>query len=196
MSVFSPLATTSRLQRALGDLWHEHFTEPLGVNPRVGNQLMAPPLQQQRGGQWLPSPFEGNWDIMRDPFALTSNPLISAANTPRYPLQTDINETNEEYVLNSDACGIPRDQLDVFIENNEYLVIKGNRDEVKEDISGTAHRAERTFGAFHRRFKLPSDVDLVADVDAAVSDGVLTVKLKKLEEDVTAEHVRKIELHD
>ena len=60
------------------------------------------------------------------------------------------------------------------------------------------HILKRKFGSFKRRFKLPSNVDVKHSIDAHLSNGVLTVKLKKLEKgtEPLPENVRKVALHE
>ena len=47
-----------------------------------------------------------------------------------------------EYILRSDACGMPKENIEVEIENDEYLVLKGNREYTNEESTTTNLRAE------------------------------------------------------
>eukprot|EP01084_Bolivina_argentea_P168391 292037_1 len=114
----------------------------------------------------------------------------------RIPLRTDIQEHEKEFVIKSDICGVPKRDIDINIENDEYLVIKGERSCEKEEIDDTYHRTERLFGSFNRKFKLPANVVLDKDtkIDAKAENGVLTIKLPKTEETPAIENVRHVEI--
>jgi HSP20 family molecular chaperone IbpA len=207
MTTLNPMTVTSNLQRMIGDLWHEHFTQPTVATAALQKQ------QQPYQGLVAPN-TAGMWDMMYNnprsmmfptsmlsPFSgLAEGSGATGVGGDGGPLSllTDITESETEYILRSDACGMPKENIDVEIENDEYLILKGNREYTSEDATATTHRAERKFGSFKRRFKLPLNVDLKHSIDAHLSDGVLTVKLKKLEKGATPlpEHVRKVTLHD
>ena len=93
----------------------------------------------------------------------------------------DIFETeSHDLVVRAELPGINREDIEVSVENST-LVLKGEKKfdaEVKEE---SYRRIERTYGAFHRSFTLPSTVD-TSKVSAEFKNGVLTVKLPFREE--------------
>ena len=60
------------------------------------------------------------------------------------------------------------------------LTIHGERRFEKESTEENVHRVERSYGSFTRSFSLPNNID-VEKVDAAMKDGVLSVRLPKRE---------------
>lgn len=103
----------------------------------------------------------------------------------------DIGEVGDEIVVELDAPGVKREDIDISLFDNA-LRIKGKREFRKEEKNKTHHRVEREYGEFDRRVALPCEVD--ADrVDAALRDGVLTIKMPKSAR--AKENERKIEVH-
>jgi HSP20 family protein len=91
----------------------------------------------------------------------------------------DMHETKDELVLAVELPGLSEKDIRLTVDG-DTLVVRGERtrtDEVKED---GFYRAERWFGKFERAVTLPMPVQ--ADkVVATYRDGVLTVKLPKVE---------------
>jgi HSP20 family protein len=92
----------------------------------------------------------------------------------------DLTETQNEYVIVAEIPGVPKDNVDVSLEEN-VLTIHVNKPapEVGEDDS--VHTRERVFGEFRRSLRLPRDVD-VDRVKAQHRDGLLEIRLPKREE--------------
>lgn len=103
----------------------------------------------------------------------------------------DIGETDDAIVVELDAPGVKREDIDITL-NDSSLRIKGKRESRKEEKRKNAHRIEREYGEFERRIALPCEID--ADtVDAALKDGVLTIRLSKSAS--ARQRERKIEIH-
>lgn len=98
---------------------------------------------------------------------------------PWIPL-ADVSETNDAYVVEIDAPGVRKDQIDIHLQDRE-LVITGEIPEPEQQEEGRRrHRRSRRIGQFEFRTYLPGDVN--ADgVNAQLSDGVLTVTIPKSE---------------
>jgi HSP20 family protein len=93
----------------------------------------------------------------------------------------DIFETADNtVVLKAELPEMKREDIRVTVENNT-LTIEGERKLAPEGESEKYHRVERGYGAFSRRFTVPSTVD-AGRVEASYQDGVLTVKLPRREE--------------
>jgi HSP20 family protein len=94
--------------------------------------------------------------------------------------RTDIEGTNDHYVVRMDIPGVDKENLNVSLENN-VLTIKGERKyETKED-SKNHYLLERAYGQFERSFRLTEKVDQ-EKISADYKNGVLTVKIPKAEE--------------
>ncbi|MBI2795170.1 MAG: Hsp20/alpha crystallin family protein [Gemmatimonadetes bacterium] len=90
----------------------------------------------------------------------------------------DIRETRESLVFEADLPGLTADDIEVQTEH-DLLTIRGQRAQLKETpAEARVHVVERVFGRFSRTFQLPQGYD-VAKVEAAVTNGVLTIKVPK-----------------
>jgi len=97
--------------------------------------------------------------------------------TAKYPV--DIHEDEAGLTVWAELPGFTKDQVDISIENG-LLTIAAHR-EAGEPKEGTSHLRERRYTRVRRQFTLPTTVD-PANVDAKLSDGVLTLRLLKKEE--------------
>ena len=91
---------------------------------------------------------------------------------------TDIRETNTEYVLEADLPGFNKEDIHVDI-SADTLTISAERHSRHEDKEqkDSYIRCERSYGSFERSFSLEGvDTD---SVKAAFANGVLTLTLPK-----------------
>ena len=92
----------------------------------------------------------------------------------------DIAESEKAYELTAELPGMDEKNIEVKVANGS-LIIKGEKQEEKEETKKDYYMRERNFGSFERRFEMPEGVD--ADkIEASFKKGVLTLTLpKKLE---------------
>jgi HSP20 family protein len=90
----------------------------------------------------------------------------------------DIFENDEEYVLEADVPGVSQDHVTLRLENGE-LTLEGQWS-VPEIEGATVLAREFRPVDFRRAFVLPDTVD-AEKVSAALKDGVLTVRIPKIE---------------
>jgi HSP20 family protein len=122
-------------------------------------------------------------DRLFDRFFAESSPEPFGRGIPEaaWVAAVDISETDEEITVKADIPGIPPDAIDIQIQR-DVLHIKGEKKEEKEKNEKTYHRVERRYGAFVRSLALPGSVD-VQKISASHKNGVLTVRLPKLEKE-------------
>ena len=95
-------------------------------------------------------------------------------------LALDVVENPDEFVVKASVPGINPDDLEITWSNN-VLTIKGEtKDENKVQDERFLMR-ERRYGSFSRSFSLPTNINPEA-IQANYTDGVLTLKLPKVEE--------------
>lgn len=94
--------------------------------------------------------------------------------------RVDISETDDEYIVRAEVPGVSKDDIKVTIKDN-VLTISGEKKQEKEMKNENFHRVERVYGSFSRTFTLPGAVK-VDKIEAKFKDGVLTIKLPKVEE--------------
>lgn len=97
----------------------------------------------------------------------------------RWP-RVDIVEHDKDVVIRAEVPGIERKDLDVSVSDST-VTIKGEAHKEEEEESGDYYRCERVRGAFARTLALPAEVD-AEKVQAHFSDGVLEIKLPKVEQ--------------
>ena len=92
----------------------------------------------------------------------------------------DVEEDDEGLTFKADLPGM--DPKDVSVEAKDgVLTIQGERTAEKEEENKIYHRYERTYGSFCRSFNLTKNVD-AEKIEAKYKDGVLTVRVPKVEE--------------
>ncbi|HSF67435.1 MAG TPA: Hsp20/alpha crystallin family protein [Nitrospiraceae bacterium] len=91
----------------------------------------------------------------------------------------DISETDEEFHIEAELPEVKQEDMKVTL-NNGVLTLQGERRE-EEGNGRKAHRTERSYGQFVRRFTLPDIVD-DTKVKAEFREGVLHLHLPKSQE--------------
>ncbi len=101
----------------------------------------------------------------------------SPAETRGWSPLVDIEEADDAYVVEAELPGVKREDVNIELVGKE-LTITG---EVKEhERRGALRRQTRRMGRFEYRVGLPAQVE-ADNVDASLSDGVLTVRVPKAE---------------
>ena len=96
-----------------------------------------------------------------------------AWNTPA----VDIVEKDKSFEITAELPGLDEKNIEVTLRNGN-IVIKGEKQEEKEEKSRDYYLHERQFGSFERAFTLPDGVEL-DKIEASFNKGVLTVALPK-----------------
>jgi len=123
-----------------------------------------------------------------DPFFYSSNvPITQTGVSNRYRgndrrgqiMYIDVAENDQMFWVLVELPGIPREKIDVNIENN-LLRIKARKekDELEQGEGLVHHRNERRFGHDQRTVRLPFSVD-IDKAECNFCDGVLCVKFNK-----------------
>ena len=86
--------------------------------------------------------------------------------------------------------GMDEKNIEVRFANGN-LIIKGEKEEEKEEKKKDYHLRERHFGSFERQFAVPEGVD-TDKIEASFKKGVLSITLPKKPEAIKAE--KKIEV--
>lgn len=89
----------------------------------------------------------------------------------------DIFEDSEGITLKVELPEVDANDVDIQIEGNA-LTLRGERKLENVDKQQGYHRVERSYGAFSRRFTLPTTVE-TGNVTARSRDGVLRIFLPK-----------------
>jgi HSP20 family protein len=133
--------------------------------------------------------FDDLWDSFGIGNSLFSNNHLKS-NFPTFVPELNISSDAKEYTITFEAAGL--EQKDIAIELNERrLTIKGNKVDESENKEKDFYRIERRFGSFQRVLALPEDA-LVDDINAKMSNGLLTIRIPRSE--TVNSTTRKIEI--
>ncbi|KFK25479.1 hypothetical protein AALP_AA8G119800 [Arabis alpina] len=123
----------------------------------------------------LEVPEEHNEKNRNNPSRVYMRDAKAMAATP-----ADVIEQPNAYAFVVDMPGIKGDEIKVQIENENVLVVSGERQRVNKENDGVKYvRMERRMGKFMRKFQLPENTDL-DKISAVCNDGVLKVTVQKL----------------
>jgi len=93
--------------------------------------------------------------------------------TPTWLPQVEVFERNGKLNIRADLPGLSKDDIDVDI-TNDAVVIRGERQQEKEESGEGYYRSERSYGSFYREIPLPSGVN-AEEANATFRDGVLEI---------------------
>ena len=96
----------------------------------------------------------------------------------------DVDETEDEIRVSAELPGLDEEDFEVLIEG-DVLSIRGEKGHGLDNESQGHRHLESSYGSFHRRFRLPFEVDADA-VKAKYRNGLLEVAVAKPAEDEPA----------
>jgi HSP20 family protein len=91
--------------------------------------------------------------------------------------RVDVEETDKEILVKADLPGVDPKNIEITVENG-VLMVRGEKNEEKEEKKKNYHRIERFAGSFYRAIQLPPGAD-TEKVSAASANGVVTVTIPK-----------------
>ncbi|NQV00791.1 MAG: Hsp20/alpha crystallin family protein [Parcubacteria group bacterium] len=94
-------------------------------------------------------------------------------------LTIDVYQTPNEIVIKSTIAGVKPEDIDITMAN-DMITIKGNREKDEEVKEEDYYYQECYWGPFSRSVILPVDVE-VDKADASMKNGILTIRLPKVE---------------
>jgi HSP20 family protein len=106
-------------------------------------------------------------------------PVPSGSTERVWAPAVDMYETKNEVLVSAELPGLNEKDIHLSI-TGDLLTIQGER-QWNDDKEASHYRRERWFGKFERTLSLPVPVE-AGHVKATYRDGVLTVKLPKVEE--------------
>lgn len=120
------------------------------------------------------SNFDKNWKDWSDNFLRLPSLSINTPGDQTFP--TDIDETNEEYIISIDLPGFNKDDINVSLTNND-LSVKGKRESGNNEKRSIVRRG-RYHGEFHKTFSFEKDVD-GSHIEARYENGILSITVPK-----------------
>lgn len=101
----------------------------------------------------------------------------STRNVPIFIPAVDIYETDKELVVLADMPGVPMENVEIDL-NNDQLTVRGSGS--TGQMAGTQLLSEYAGGDYYRQFTLSNIIDR-SKIEASMKDGVLKVNLPKVE---------------
>ena len=125
-------------------------------------------IQQRNSDTYSMTPFDFFEDFSRNLFNDFKSNLI----------KTDIHETDNEYIVEAELPGIPKENIQVTYEDG-VLTISGQQqiDIVDEDKKGKLIRSERSSTSLRRQYLLENVKE--DEIKASYSEGILKLTLPK-----------------
>ena len=108
---------------------------------------------------------------------MTSAPAVSA-------FRTDVLDTGDAFKLEAELPGFKKEDIKIDIENDCLTISAERSSDTKEEQKGSYVKRERFYGSFSRSFDV-SGINVDA-IEAAYTDGVLTVTLPKKAAEIPA----------
>lgn len=131
-------------------------------------------MMQTRSARSTGSPLAELQELLSGVFEdLVDAVPVGEARFPRMELR----RTEEGYRLYAEVPGVPRDALELSVENG-VLSLEGERPAPEVPAGAEPIRRERPAGRFRRTVRLPEDVD-AERVQARLERGVLMVELPR-----------------
>jgi HSP20 family protein len=98
-------------------------------------------------------------------------------------LTLDVYQTESDIVIKSTVAGVSPEDIDITI-TGDMITIKGKRNRDEDIPDDNYYYQECYWGPFSRSVILPVDIDSER-MDAVIKNGILTVKLPKVEKEKT-----------
>jgi len=92
--------------------------------------------------------------------------------------QIEMYETEEEIVLNVALPGTLQEDIDISLEKEDVLCIRGERPDPHGTIVCPRHIEELCYGYFERQVQLPAKC-LSEKIEADYSEGILNIRIIK-----------------
>jgi HSP20 family protein len=89
--------------------------------------------------------------------------------------ERNIKKKEETYVLKTDMPGMKKKDIHLELKNG-MLTLRGELHERPEKTTGRYKKAERSFGSFERKFRVPEGVT-EKDIRVKYTDGVLELTI-------------------
>jgi HSP20 family protein len=129
--------------------------------------------------------FKKENDMCCDPFSSVFNhPLFSmrdeVLNTSNFTPRVRISEDKDNFYLNIEMPGIPKEDVKISLENS-VLSVSGTKKHQNKTEDTNLIMNEIYYGEFSRSFNISDDIKK-DNIDAEFKDGLLIITLPKVEE--------------
>lgn len=120
------------------------------------------------------------------------SPLLSDEFASAFRADVNIASSDNQYTITLEAPGLAQDDLSIELQDRT-LLIKGVKEQEKEEKDQLYYRKERRFGSFQRVLAVPDDAD-VDNIHAVMDKGVLSIHIPR--KMVDQSNVKKISINN
>ena len=110
-------------------------------------------------------------------------PQVADTEDSEGQLTIDVYQTESEIVIKSTVAGVSADDIDITV-TGDMITIRGTRTRDENIPQEQYYYQECYWGPFSRSVILPVEVD-AERIDASMKNGILTVRLPKIEKEKT-----------
>jgi HSP20 family protein len=114
-------------------------------------------------------------DFSLGAFAPGFGGVLADLETSTWLPQVEVFERDGKLTIRADLPGLSKDDIDLDI-TNDTVVIRGERQQEREENEEGYYRSERSYGSFYRAIPLPSGVN-AEQANATFRDGVLEIAM-------------------
>lgn len=125
--------------------------------------------------KWKPFGSVINNDAFFNDFFNESFPVARRGFEPT----VDVRESDKSFFISAELPGLNKDDFKITVEDNT-LILSGEKKVEKEDKGENYYRSERSYGKFHRAFRLTDAVDS-GKIKADYKNGILEIEIPKSE---------------
>ncbi len=93
----------------------------------------------------------------------------------------ELSENENDYLISAELPGIGENDVDVQVDDNNVLTIRGEKKSEVRESRGGSEFSERTYGEFVRSIQLPPTID-AANIEGTYENGVLQLRVPKAAE--------------
>ena len=115
--------------------------------------------------------------------ARTDDAMVVEDDDEEGELAMDVYQTPDDIIVQAIVAGVKPEDVDVAI-TRDTITVKGRRQDARKIESEDFYYQELYWGYFGRTISLPQEID-VDSAEASIKNGVLTVKLPRLDKDRT-----------
>lgn len=126
------------------------------------------------------NPWEELSKLQQESNELFSNFFKRLSSTKEISFIPQINmyETEKEVVITVSLPGTLQEDIDISLEEDDILYIRGERPDPYSTIAGSRHIEELRYGYFERQVQLPAKC-FGKKIEASYSEGILSIRIKK-----------------
>jgi HSP20 family protein len=144
-------------------VWRDVDVDPLSA----WDDLVSPRMLRRQIDQLF--------DDFLSPGAL---PAVGLGSARTFVPSLELTESGNEYVMNAELPGMTENDIQVEVDDNNCLTIRGEKKSETSESRGGYDYSERSYGQFTRTVQLPSGVD-ASSIEAKFQNGVLELHVPK-----------------